>query len=319
MIIAIFLILLTAANFILSNYLVNYAIGRSGNGGNRNVSLDTGETSDEIRETIKKNEEEDKVKNSDFLSNHDMKVEQIKSCDNLNLKGHYLENPGSHKWVITIHGYRRNYEDNLIFARNFYEKGFNVLMPDLRACGDSEGKYLGMGWLDRKDVLEWINWILAKDLQAEIVIHGVSMGAATTMMVSGENTPDAVKLFIEDCGYTSVWDIFSNELKLRFNMPNFPILYSVNLLSDIKAEYKFSDASSIDQVSKCQKPMLFIHGTKDDFIPFDMMGKLYNAKPGVNKEQLPVEGAGHAESIYANEDLYWNRVFSFIGNYMDKQ
>ena len=65
-----------------------------------------------------------------------------------------------------------------------------------------------MGWLDREDILRWIDFILADDPQAEIVVHGISMGAATTMMTAGEDTPENVKVFIEDCGYTSVWDVF---------------------------------------------------------------------------------------------------------------
>lgn len=82
----------------------------------------------------------------------------------------------------------------------------------------------------------------------------MSMGAATTIMVAGENTPKQVKLFIEDSGYTSAWDIFSSgELKLRFNLPQFPIMYTSNLFSGIMAGYKFSDASAIDAVKKSSK------------------------------------------------------------------
>ena len=108
---------------------------------------------------------------------------------------------------------------------------YQVLTPDLRACGDTDGNYLGMGWLDRKDILSWIDWIVAQDSDARIVIHGISMGAATTMMTAGEDTPDQVVAFVEDCGYTSVWDIFSSELKLRFGMPEFPLMYTANLFA----------------------------------------------------------------------------------------
>ena len=55
-------------------------------------------------------------------------------------------------------------------------------------------------------------------IRDRIVIHGISMGAATTMMTAGEETPDAVKVFVEDCGYTSVWDVFSSELSLRLSL-----------------------------------------------------------------------------------------------------
>lgn len=66
-----------------------------------------------------------------------------------------------------------------------------------------------MGWLDRKDVTQWME--VANRIYGDstsMVVHGISMGAATTMMVSGEPQPDYVKCFVEDCGYTSVWDQF---------------------------------------------------------------------------------------------------------------
>ena len=201
-------------------------------------------------------------------------------------------------------------------AKTFDEAGFNVLLPDLRGHGLSEGDYVGMGWLDRKDVLQWIDWVLAQDSEAEIVLHGVSMGAATTMMTAGEDTPEQVKVFVEDCGYTSVWDIFSSELKLRFGLPEFPILYTASATARAKAGYGFKEASALQQVQNCEKPMLFIHGTADDFIPYEMMGTLYNAKPGTNKATLTAEGAGHGEAMDVLGDTYWNTVFDFEGQYM---
>ena len=113
------------------------------------------------------------------------------------------------------------------------------------------------------------------------------------MMTAGESTPDNVKAFVEDCGYTSVWDIFSSELQLRFGLPEFPILYTASGVARLRAGYSFTEASALAQVARCEKPMLFIHGTADDFIPYEMMDTLYNAKPGDNKAELTAEGAGH--------------------------
>ena len=210
----------------------------------------------------------------------------ITSNDNLKLEGSYYEKQKSHNWAIVIHGYRGDHNGMSSYIKAYYNKGFQVLSPDLRASGKSEGDYIGMGWLDKDDILLWTDWILKKDKDAKIAIHGVSMGAATTMMVSGENTPDAVKVFVEDCGYTSVWDIFSSELKLRFNLPEFPIMYAANIISGFKAGYNFKTASALKQVKKCKKPMLFIHGDKDDFVPFYMLDELYQAKSGNNKKKI---------------------------------
>ena len=204
----------------------------------------------------------------------------------------------------------------MLFRSPYYEAGYQVIAPDLRACGESEGDYVGMGWLDRKDVLQWIDYIIEQDPEAKIVVHGISMGAATTMMTAGESTPDNVKAFVEDCGYTSVWDIFSSELQLRFGLPEFPILYTASGVARLRAGYSFTEASALAQVARCEKPMLFIHGTADDFIPYEMMDTLYNAKPGDNKAELTAEGAGHGEAMYALGDSYWDTVFDFIAPYM---
>lgn len=81
-----------------------------------------------------------------------------------------------------------------------------------------------MGWKDRIDVLQWMN--IANEIfgdSTQMVVHGISMGGATTMMVSGEKQKPFVKCFVEDCGYTSVWDEFSHELKSSFHLACFPV------------------------------------------------------------------------------------------------
>lgn len=305
--------ILLAALFFVGNYLTNYAIARSGDGGNRQISQNENTKLEKKEETpVIKGKNEKANPMDDFA-----KEINIISIDNLKLKGNYYENKKSHNWAILIHGYRGDHNGMSSYANAYYNKGFQVLSPDLRASGKSEGDYIGMGWLDKDDILLWIDWILKNDKDAKIAIHGVSMGAATTMMVSGENTPNAVKVFVEDCGYTSVWDIFSSELKLRFNLPEFPIMHAANIISNFKAGYNFKKASALEQVKKCKKPMLFIHGDKDDFVPFYMLDELYQAKNGTNKKKIVAKGAGHAKAIDVMGYKYWEEVFSFVDKYMD--
>ena len=305
-------VILLAADLFISNYLVNYAIGRRGDGGDREVSLDVETPGEGVEKTIADNRALQQTKNEEFLAEHPGETVGITSDDGLALNGVYYENTDSHLWVITLHGYRSDHRAGVAAAQHFYDAGYQVLSPDLRACGDTDGNYLGMGWLDRKDILSWIDWIVAQDSDARIVIHGISMGAATTMMTAGEDTPDQVVAFIEDCGYTSVWDIFSSEMKLRFGMPEFPLMYTANLFAIAKAGYSFKEASALNQVKNCKKPMLFIHGTADDFIPYEMMDILYQAKPGNNKEKITAPGAGHGEAMYLLGEEYWDDVFTFL-------
>lgn len=242
--------------------------------------------------------------------------EEIESFDNLKLHGYKINNENSNVWVITVHGYMGSGAKMASYAENFYNMGYNVLVPDLRGHGKSEGDYIGMGWNDRKDILRWIDLILKENNNAKIILHGVSMGAATVMMTSGEDLPENVKCIIEDCGYSSVVDEFEDKLKNIFNLPKTPILQAADLVSRVRAGYWFSDASSVNQLKKAKVPILFIHGDKDDFVPYDMLDKVYNAAD-VEKEKLVVEGAEHAKSAYVNPELYWNTISNFINKHLE--
>ena len=173
-----------------------------------------------------------------------------------------------------------------------------------------------MGWKDRWDVLQWMN--IANEIfgdSTQMVVHGISMGGATTMMVSGEEQKPFVKCFVEDCGYTSVWDEFSHELKASFHLPPFPLMYTTSWLCEKKYGWNFKEASSLKQVAKSQLPMLFIHGDKDTYVPTWMAYSLYEAKPGP-KELWIVPGAAHAVSYKENKQEYTDRVRAFVGRYI---
>lgn len=188
------------------------------------------------------------------------------------------------------------------FGRPYYEHGYNILLPDDRASGKSEGNHIGMSYLDKDDMKLWINWILNEDPDAKIIVHGVSMGGATSIMLSEDN-PEQVVCYNEDCGYTSVYDIFSSELDKRFGLPPFPVMDMSNIMSNIEAGYDFKKASSLEAVKKCKKPMMFIHGTKDDFVPYSMGLEVYKAAK-CEKELYSVKGATHANSLYMNPNAY---------------
>lgn len=222
----------------------------------------------------------------------------------------YFVRTGSNKTALVIHGWRDNAIRFFYLAR-LYERelGYNVVMPDLHAHGLSEGDMIQMGWLDRKDMLHWLS-IFQTDT---MVVHGVSMGGATTMMTSAEVLPAGIKdiHFIEDCGYTSVWDEFAGELKKQFGLPTFPLMHTTSLLCKLRYGWSFGEASAINQVRKSPHPMLFIHGSKDEFVPTEMVYRLYDAKP--SKKQLWItEGAGHAESYLMHKEEYIQRVKDFL-------
>lgn len=171
--------------------------------------------------------------------------------------------------------------------------------------------------LQRPDVLAWIDTIIQRDPEARIVLHGVSMGGATVMMASGEDLPDNVKCIVEDCGYSSVWDEFSFQLKNVFHLPAFPILNAASMFSKLRAGYSFQEASSVEQLKKATVPMLFIHGDADTFVPFEMLDVVYNACASAEKEKLVSPGAAHGGAVSTEPTLYWDTVTAFLDKYAD--
>lgn len=240
---------------------------------------------------------------------------QQTSEDGLALTAHQFFDQTGHRYAVICHGYGNRASGMAYFGMQFQEMGFNVLLPDARGHGHSEGDYVGMGWHERRDVVGWCNYILEQDPDAQIALFGVSMGAATVMMTSGEaDLPDAVKVVIEDCGYTSVWDEFAAQLDQLFGLPTFPILNVTSLVTQAKVGWNFREASALEQVKKCTLPILFIHGEEDAFVPFEMVYPLYEAAQSP-KMLLTVPGAEHGESSAVAPEEYWNTVTNFLAEY----
>lgn len=217
---------------------------------------------------------------------------------------------GRNKTAFILHGWRDCAVDFLYLAQIYErEMDYDVVLPDLHAHGYSDGDMIQMGWFDRKDALHWLS-VFKADTMA---VHGISMGAATAMMLAAEKMPEGIEdiRFIDDCGYTSVWDEFAGELKNQFGLPEFPLMYSASLLCKLRLGWSFGEASAVSQVSKCSLPMLFIHGGGDTFVPTAMVRRLYDAKPD-KKELWIAEGAGHAESYLKHRDKYIKCLKDFL-------
>ncbi len=239
----------------------------------------------------------------------------------------------TNKTAVIVHGYTDN-AIRMLMIGYLYNKDlkYNIFLPDLQDQGLSQGPAIQMGWKDRLDVLNWMNIannIFGKssdsmenkskpspqNVTTQMVVHGISMGAATTMMVSGEPQQPFVKCFVEDCGYTSVWDEFSHELKNQFSLPAFPLMYTTSLLCNAKYGWNFQEASSLNQVKKSKLPMFFIHGDADTYVPTWMVYPLYDAK-SEPKELWIVPGATHAMSYRDYPQEYTERVKNFVGKYI---
>lgn len=230
-----------------------------------------------------------------------------------------FRNPSnSNKWVICIHGWTNVKREMSSYAMEYYRRGFNVLLPDLHGHGDSESRFVSMGWLDRLDIVDWANSLVKENPKVKIVLHGVSMGAATTMMTTGEVLPENVILAVEDCGFTGVRDIFVDQCIRKYHMPPKLVIPTASFANRLLNGFWFGEGSTLEQLKKSKTPTLFMHGDKDDFVLFENLEKVYEAC-AAPKEKYVIKGAAHAVSSHWYHEEYWNAVDSFLDKYFGRE
>ena len=215
--------------------------------------------------------------------------------------------------IIACHGARSSGRGEFcFFAPDFYEKGYTLILPDHRGCGESDGDHMGYGTHEKTDTFLWVDWAKKRFPRRRIYLLGVSMGAATVLMMSREaRVREEICGMIADCSYTSIWDEFSYQMKASFHLPEFPLLSIWDFVNKKLYGYSFRDASPLHDIAFAKCPILLIHGGRDDFVPTYMQGLLFEACP-TEKYCLTVPGAVHARSYYTDPQRYGKAVEAFI-------
>ncbi len=231
--------------------------------------------------------------------------------DHHTLSSDFISHPGSNKLVIVAHGYGQNNQDMSPWVKLFYDLGYNILLPDARGHGESTGKYIGFGWHERHDYLEWIDKMNVELNNPTIVLFGLSMGGATVVNVSGEKLPDNVVAIIEDCGYSSLTKELEFQFKKRYNLPTYPLLNLTSAYTKLRAGYTFDEVAPYKQITMNNLPILIIHGDKDGIVPVDMAYELYEAA-NEPKELYIVKGARHGFAYIKNKKAYREKISNFL-------
>lgn len=252
---------------------------------------------------------------------YDMNPEDLSLTDaqGNELKAWFVPKENSKTFVIAVHGYKCNGPDECSHLFPFYHDtlGFNYLLPDHVSHGRSEGKFISFGVRESENLLLWIDYLIDRfGEDIEIVLHGISMGAATVMLVNESNPPKQVKAVIEDCGYTSAYDVIFHTIKrqLGFEAPH--ITKSIFFVTRTFFGYDMSTADCIGRMKDAKNPILFVHGTKDQVVPFEMGQRLYDACTAVEKDKLFVDGAVHAYSYYDAKEEYDAKITEFLDKYL---
>lgn len=243
-----------------------------------------------------------------------VKIEKcsIKSLDGLNLVGYFIER-NSDKTAIVVHGFGGNYKDMQQHCKMFYDRNFNILAVENRAHGESEGRCVGFGFLDRLDLLKWIEFLNEKNPEAQIVMFGLSMGGTAVCSLAGENLPNNVVAIISDCAFSNGDKQISYVIRKYKGIGK---ILKKHLYSYIKNLHSFDmmQVDAVKSVKNTKIPILFIHGDCDKFVPVENLYDLFNATPENLREKYIVEGATHGMAYSVAGVLYEKKIMDFLKN-----
>jgi fermentation-respiration switch protein FrsA (DUF1100 family) len=248
------------------------------------------------------------VKKGRAMKHEDVSVQ---SFDGLTLRGRYYEYRAGAPLEILFHGYRGNSERDLSAGvERCFAIGRNALIVDHRASGESEGKVITFGILERKDCLGWVDFAIRHfGSDVKIILTGISMGAATVMMAAGEELPKNVVCVLADCGYSSPKEIIKKVMR-DMKLPADLFYPFVKLGAKLFGGFDLEETSAMEAVKRAKVPVIFIHGESDDFVPCDMSRSLYEACCS-HKKLLTIPGAGHGIAYLKDGEAYLGALRDF--------
>jgi pimeloyl-ACP methyl ester carboxylesterase len=244
-----------------------------------------------------------------FLSQPYQRV-KVTSADGLVLRGLYLS-AHSENTLILMHGYHsEGLYECCPMVKYYYEQGYNLLIPDQRAHGESEGKYLSFGILEKEDVACWARFLTEQFAPRNIFLSGVSMGGATVVMSALTQLPDRVRGIIADCPFGDPANQFCYSIQQKTGLPGRPFLYLCGIWSRLLAGYHFTDVSVTD-LAEARLPLLLLHGTDDPTVP-DQMSREIADHYGGPVQRVLFEGCAHAYASVQDPKKYRAAVIDFM-------
>ncbi len=254
-----------------------------------------------------------------WLIDHKAQDVWVNSGDGLMLHGLWVPAENPRGTVLFAHGYRSTPLVDFSNAMDFYNQlGMNLLIPDQRSHGKSQGKYITFGVKESQDMQVRIEYHNQEFGNQSIVLDGLSMGASTMLYLADKQLPENVKGIIADCGFTSPKEIISCVFRSVTHLPAVPSIWLADLFARLFAKISLYECDTRKSLANSRLPVLIVHGTGDDFVPCEMSKQGYSSCNSP-KQLLLVEGAPHGCSFLRDKERYCKLVCEFLDNYIGKQ
>jgi pimeloyl-ACP methyl ester carboxylesterase len=257
----------------------------------------------------------EQLKNNILFKDYNLlaKPLQVKTSDAILLKGYfvYATVDTSNTTIILLHGIGNCKENQLGRAQMLADAGFNSVILDLRAHGESGGKYCTFGYYEKEDVKLFVNEIFKINKNSVVGIWGKSLGGAIALQTMAMD--DRIGFGIIE----STFDEF-NKVALEYGadyLLGYKIKWLTNYVlnkSGAIAHFNPNDIKPVVAAKSTTKPVLFIHGDADHKIPIEFNRNNYNAVKNSAKVWITVPGAGHHDVGAVGGDALNDAILKFV-------
>lgn len=254
-----------------------------------------------------------------WLKDHCAQDVYITSDDGLQLHGLWVPAQDAKGTMLLVHGYRSTMLVDFGPAIDYYHsRGMNLLIPEQRCHGKSQGRYITFGVKESRDMLCWLAYHNRHFGQLPMIMSGLSMGASTVLFLADKELPENVKGIIADCGFTSAKEILSTVFTRVTHLPAAPSIWITDLIARLIAGFGLSEQDTRKTLADNRLPIIMVHGKEDSFVPCQMTQQGYAVCTGP-KQLLLVEGADHGVSFLVAREQYSRMIEEFLDQNIGRQ
>ncbi|NJL92598.1 MAG: alpha/beta hydrolase [Anaerolineae bacterium] len=252
---------------------------------------------------------------ADTPQNHGLPGEPVRfpSRYKVQLQGWWVPAPQARGTVIFCHGRWGSLEGDLPLAVPLHRAGYNVLLFNLRAHGNSEGDTVTFGVFEKEDLLGAVDFLVQEKGVQQVSLLGLSMGAGVALITAA--LTDKVNALVLDGVYLRFVDTIEAWLRQRWVPPILSDWLAVLIILGASVRtntrmYQVSPRLWAKHLS-AEVPVLFIHAEKDEFVRLNDVRLLASDLKGPH-EIWVAPGSAHRRAFADHPQLYMEKVIGWL-------
>ena len=200
---------------------------------------------------------------------------ELTTEDDFNINTWYIPSTSGVS-VVLLHGYKMDSGEMASIAAMLVRHGFGVIIPDLRAHGDSEGELITFGRYEWRDIQAVVDYVTGEEPHTRLGMLGNSMGGALALCYAARD--DRIEAVVAQSPYASMRHSLSQGIKYFTGLPPFPFVPLIRMFSLPYVDLDAAQISPLQMMNKLQqKPVFILMGGADEVVNPQGAEQLYKA------------------------------------------